>query len=467
MNTFQGGSANSNKSLRFLGWVLGLLFILKSLDFFLSINLIPNSELTPVILEAILFSVSGVAMLLLALGTIRLARWVRIPLYLVFISNALFIIYNTLLVPNWVDASISLVGAVALFFYLKKSRGVATGRRLLGLQILTILTLLPATIFLFLSVVFTDQALQDDSAMRLTAVEPIHDGGNLYITLTSLGDELPSPSDTAEELVSEYPSRWNQVTANQIMRQLQPHIDAYMSGTDQAYQCPTSVNNFAMDAELCALNLMRDYAQLMQFAAIVEAENLSAANALEYALAPIDVGLAIIQSENVILIEYLVGLASINIGLETLELLEQEEFLSRLAIRSELENRSIPPESLRTPMQREYLGMRLALEDNLDLPQNYLYHPNRTRNELYTFMSRVTESNTTSCDIKNDSLAQAEFEQSNFELAEYADSLRANGYNPFKPNIVGRMMLSATLASLTTVRENVCETNERIHSFIN
>lgn len=461
MNTFQNVPANSNKSLRLLGWMLGLLFILKSLDFFLSINLATESELSPVILEAILFSISGVAMLLLALGTIRLARWVRIPLYLVFISNLLFIIYNTLLVPNWVDAGISVIGAVVLFFYLKKSKFVATGRRLIGLQILTVLTLLPATLFLLFSVVFTDQALQDDSAMRLGIVEPLNNGDNLYITLTNLGDELPPAAKVADEIISEYPSNWNQATANQIAQQLQPHIAAYITGTSQEYQCPTSVNNFAMEAELCGLNLMRDYAEIMQFAALYEARSGNIVLAQTYAMAPLKVGLTMLESKNVTLIEYLVGLASVNIGLDTLETLKDETTLSQRDIKQQLTGISIPTDSLRTPMQREYLGMRLALEDNLNLPQNYLYHPNRTRNELYTFMSQVANRSTVSCSTDN-TTSSAET-----ELVEYVEKVQSNALNPTRPNMIGNMYLSVVIASLSGVRNKVCEANERINTLAN
>lgn len=460
MNKSQSVSTNSHKTLRLLGWMLGLLFILKSLDFFLSINLSPDSEFTPAILITILFSVSGVAMLLLALGTIRLARWVQIPLYLVFVLNIFFIIYSTLLVPNWVDATMSAIGAVVLFFYLKKSRTFATGRRLIGLQILTILSLLPATILILLSVIFTDQALLDDSAMQLSIVEPINASDNLYITLTNVGDELPSAADTAEELVSDYPSSWSQATADQIAEQLQPHIDAYTTATKQEYQCPMSVNNFTLEAELCELNLIRDYAQIMQFVALHEATRGNSVLAQTYATAPITVGLTMLESDNVTLIEYLVGLASINIGLDTLETLNNENALNQTAIRQQLAGTSIPTDSLRTPIQREYLLFRTALDDTLDLPQSYVYHPNRTRNELFTFMSRVAESSTANCATDNPTSSV------DTELIEYVERVRSNAFNPTRPNIVGNMYLSVVLASSYSVSDNVCEVNERINSLI-
>lgn len=479
MNTFQNVPTNSDKSLHLLGWMLGLLFILKSLDFFLDFflntSLTTASKLGPVpvlvkhiesasfsvTFEATLFSVSGVAMLLLALGTIRLARWVRTPLYLVFVSNALFIIYSTLFVPNWFDASISLVGAVVLFFYLKKSKGVVTGRRLLGLQILTILTLLPATIFIALSVMFPDQPLQDDSSLQLNMAETISDSDNLYITLTSLGTELPEAAEAAKEFVSEYPANWDQSTANQLLPELQPNINAYTTATQQEYQCPTSINNFTIDAEMCELNLLRDYAQMMQFAALAEAKRGNATTAQEYATAPIEVGLIMMQSDNVTLIEYLVGLASLNIGLDTLEILLEENILSRAIAREQLTGVYVPTESLRTPMQREYLGMKLALEDNLDLPQTYLYHPNRTRNELFTFMTQVAESSVRSCSTDNS------VPSTDTKLIDYVENVRNNALNPTRPNMIGNMYLSVVIASLSGVRNNVCEANERINTLTN
>lgn len=461
MDTFKNSPTNPSNVLRLLSWVLGSLFILKSLDFFLSINLTAESELSPVILEAILFSVSGVAMLLLALGTIHLARWVKAPLYVVFVSNVLFIIYSTLLVPNLADIGLSVIGAVVLFIYLKKSITITTGRRLVGLQILTILTLLPGTIFLLLSVIFTDQALQDDSAMRLGMTESISDSNNLYITLTNLGDELPLAAKAADELVSKYSISWNRATANELLQQLQPHVDAYMTGANQEYQCPTSVNDFSMDIELCKLNLLRDYAQLMQFAALTEAERGNPVLAQTYAVASIEVGLTILESDNVTLIEYLVGLASLNIGLDTLETLMEENVLNRTTVRQQLTEVSIPIESLRTPMQREYLGMRLALEDNLDLPQTYLYHPNRTRNELFTFMTHVAESSVESCPPDNS------IPSTDMGLIGYVEKVRSNALNPTRPNMIGNMYLSVVIASLGDVRNNVCEANEQINSLTN
>jgi hypothetical protein len=109
-------------------------------------------------------------------------------------------------------------------------------------------------------------------------------------------------------------------------------------------------------------------------------------------------------------------------------------------------------------MQREYLGMRLALEDNLDLPQNYLYHPNRTRNELYTFMSQVTENSATPCTADNS------FSSMEAELTDYLDEVQSNASNPTRPNIIGNMYLSVVLASMSDVGKNVCDINERIRN---
>jgi len=457
MNTPLSLTTQSNKSLRLLGWTLGILFILKSSDFFLSVNLTTDSELSPVILEAILFFMSGVAMLLLAIGTIRLVRWVRMPLYLVFVSNVLFIIYSTLLVPNWLDASISVVGAMLLFFYLKKSRTLVTGRRLIGLQILTTLTLLPGTIFLLLSVIFTDQALQDDSAMRLAMVEPINDSDNLYISLTNLGDELPPAAETADKLVSEYPSSWDQTTTNQLLQKLQPNINAYKTATKQEYQCPTSINNFSIEAQSCELNLLRDYAQMMQFAAITEAGRGNVITAENYAMAPVEVGLTILQSTNVTLPEYAVGLASLTIGLETIETLLEEDLLSPVTVEQQLADVSVPTESLRTPLQREYLALRITLDKNFSSSQSYFYHPNRTKNKLFTFMSQVIEDGTATCRAREPDISLTQ------ELTNYVESLQTNALNPARPNMIGTMYLSKTLAPLNKMRENVCKASEQIN----
>jgi hypothetical protein len=217
-----------------------------------------------------------------------------------------------------------------------------------------------------------------------------------------------------------------------------------------------------MDAEMCSLNLLRDYANIMKFAAIAEAERGNTTLAQEYALAAISNGLTLIHSDNVTLIEYLVGLASINIGLDTLEILEEENILSQTSISALLEDTFIPVDTLRTPLQREYLGLRIAIDESLDLPQTYLYHPNRTRNELFAFMDKAIDNSMTSCNIGADTLSQTDI-----ELIEYVEGVQKNTYNPARPNIIGNMFLSVVLASMSGVGENVCETTERISALAN
>lgn len=458
MNNFQPKFVQQSKSISLIGWVLGILFILKAVDFFLSIRLTSTSELDPTVLSAILYLVSGIAMLLLAIGTIKQARWVRSSLYVVFVSNAAYLIYSSFIVIDWVNAIISFLGAILLFVYLRQTKNNA-GKRLLGLQIFTIFTLLPATVFILLTVIFTDQSLQDDSSLRLQTVETLAAEDNLYATLTSAGTKLPSAAKEAIELTKEYPTQWNQSTANLLLQKLQPYVSAYVMANEQDYQCPSSVNDFAMDAEMCSLNLVRDYASIMKFAAITEAKRGNITLAKEYAQAAITNGLTLVQSDNVTTIEYLVGLASINIGLDTLEILEKEDILSQPSISALLEDVSIPITTLRTPLQREYLGLRIAIDESLDLPQTYLYHPNRTRNELFTFMNKAINNSATTCDISANTASQTDV-----ELLEYVDSVQRNAYNPTRPNLIGNIYLSVVLASMSGIGKNVCDTNERIQN---
>lgn len=364
------------------------------------------------------------------------------------------------MVIDWVNAIISFLGAILLFVYLRQTKNIV-GKRLLGLQIFTIITLLPATVFILLTVVFTDQSLQDDSLLRLQTVEPLAPENNLYATLTSFGTELPSVAKEAIELTKEYPTQWSQSTANQLLQQLQPYVSAYVKANEQAYQCPSSVNDFAMDAEMCSLNLLRDYATIMKFAAITEAERGNITLAQEYAQAAITNGLTLVQSDNVTTIEYLVGLASINIGLDTLEILKQDDASNQQSISTLLEDVSIPITTLRTPLQREYLGLRIAIDESLDLPQTYLYHPNRTRNELFTFMNKAIDNSATACDVSADTLSQTDI-----ELREYVESVQRNTFNPTRPNLIGNIYLSVVLGSMSSVGKNVCDTNERIQNIL-
>jgi len=458
MNNFQPESAQPSKKIQLVGWALGIFFILKAVDFFLSIRLTPASELEPTILSAILYVLSGIAMLLLAIGTIKQTKWVRSSLYVVFVSNAAYLIYNIFMVIDWINTVFTFISAILLLIYLRQTRNIS-GKRLLGLQIFTIITLLPTTAFILLTVAIQDQTLQNDSSLQLESVEPLALEDNLYATLTSSGNELPPEAKKANTLISEYPTQWNQKTAEQILQQLQPNINAYVIATEQAYQCPGSVNDFSMETKMCSLNLLRDYANVMKFAAITEAERGNVGLAQEYALAAINNGLTIIKSHNVTLIEYLVGLASINIGLETLETLEKQGLLNQTTITRLLKDISIPTTTLRSPLQREYLGLRIAIDEWLDLPQTYFNHPNRTRNELFTFMSRLIDYNTARCDASANTTSQA-----NIVLLEYMTSIQKNAFNPTRPNMIGNMYLYAVLSSLSGVRDNVCATNKRIEN---
>jgi len=461
MNNSQPKYVRPSKSISLVGWALGILFILKAVDFFLSIKLTSTSELDPAILSAILYLLSGIAMLLLAMGTITQARWVRSSLYVLSAANVAYIIYSTFMVIDWVGAITSFIAAILLFIYLRQTKN-SIGNRLLGLQIFTILTLLPATVFILLTVAFSDQSLQDDSPLRLQTVEPLAAEDNLYMTLTSAGSELPTAAKEANTLVDEYPSQWDQITANQLLQRLQPNVNSYVLASDQEYQCPSSVNNFSLEAEMCSLNLLLDYAYIMKFAAITEANRGNITLAQEYALAAINSGLALVQSDNVTMVEYLVGLAAINIGLDTIEVLEQEDMLNRDAISTLLADISIPTETLRTPLQREYLGLRIALEEHVNLPQTYFYHPNRTRNELYIFMNTISSNSINDCDSNEACFAFNE------ELIRYVENIQAKGSNPnFYPNRVGNMYLAIALATFNDMRDNVHDINQRISTLAN
>ena len=461
MNIFQPTTVRASKKLRLISWTLGLLFVLSAVNFFLSTSPLTESEFYPSLLQTLFFSLLGGAMLLLAWGIVRYTRWVRTPLYVVFVSNALLFVYSTFMVLDWVEASSSLVVAILLFIYLKQSKSILTGRRWLGLQIFTILALLPGTLFILLTVVFPDERLLDDSSLQLDPAAVLAPEENLYVTVTDLGTELPGSAQEAKQLVDGYPAEWDQTEANRLLGTLAPQAAAYLAATEQQYQCPTSVNDFSMDADFCELNLLRDYAEVAQFAAITEARRGNSALAQEYAMAPIKVGKAMVESDNVSTIEYLAGLASMNIGLDTLAILEEQGVLGSAAIAQLLESATIPTETLRTPLQREYLGMRLTLEESLDIPQSYIYHPNRTRNEYYTFMSAAVQNGTREC-VVTASDTQSAADQ---EMITYLEDQRAKAFNPARPNIIGNIFLTVVLSSLSGVQNNVCEINERVAEY--
>jgi len=104
--------------------------------------------------------------------------------------------------------------------------------------------------------------------------------------------------------------------------------------------------------------------------------------------------------------------------------------------------------------------MRIAIDESLDLPQTYLYHPNRTRNELFTFMNKTIDNSATACDVNANTPSPTDV-----ELLEYVDSVQRNAYNPTRPNLIGNIFLTVVLSSLNDVRDNVCKMNERIANY--
>lgn len=462
-NQFNPTQNTSGRAVVLVSWLLGILFILKSLDFFFSINWDSEASFYPVLLDAVFFILLGLTMVFLAIGTVMRKRWIKGPLIVVFISNLMLLLYSTFLTQDWVTAAASLVGVFLLGYFLLKTRTHLTGKKLWFLQGIFILALLPGTLFLLLSLAFQDERLLDDAALRLEQVDLVADSQNLYATIMTMPDEIRL-KDERNQLLESYPDSWNQTAANNILNDLNLYKMTYEAAARQThYQCPTSINNFSMQAELCELNLLRDYAELMKFAAFTEVRNGNNTLALEYAMTPIKVGSVMIQSDNVTIIEYLVGLASMNIGLDTLNILVEQQNLTLNERDSQtLKSLMIPDDALSTPLKREYLGFRTAIDETLVLNQNYLYHPNRTRNELFKFMSKVISNSSGTCSNEPES----ERTQADIEMDNYIVNVRNEAFNPTKPNMIGKMYMSVVLASLSGVKDKQCEVNNEITKYI-
>lgn len=462
-NLFGPTQDTSGRAVVLVSWLLGILFILISLDFFFSINWDYEASFYPVLLDAAFFILLGLTMVFLAIGTVMRKRWIKGPLILVFMSNLMLLIYSTFLTQDWVTAAASLVGVFLLGHFLLKTRTHLTGKKLWFLQGIFILALLPGTLFLLLSLTFQDEQLLDDATLRLEQVDLVTDSRNVYATLMTMPDEIPLENER-NQLLESYPESWDQATANNILNDLNVYKTTYEAAARQThYQCPISINNFSMQAELCELNLLRDYAELMKFAALTEAWNGNNTLALEYAMAPIKVGSVMVQSDNVTIIEYLVGLASMNIGLDTLNILADQQNTTLNERDSQtLKGLMIPDDALSTPLKREYLGFRTAVDETLVLNQNYFYHPNRTRNELFEFMSKVISNSSGACSNKPESGRT----EADIEMDNYIINVRSEAFNPTKPNMIGKMYVSVVLASLSGVKDKQCGVNNEITEYI-
>lgn len=445
-------TASHEKKVTIVGWILSLLLIANAFDLVFSI--IENTEDS--LQTQIQIILSLVLMLYFVWGVLKKQLSARIPLILFLISNVLFCIYNIFILEELVDGIFNFVIVTLVGYYLLYSANLLVGRKLKTLQGIVVMILIPSIIFPALSIIFQDEVLKDDSALQLNKVVILDTEENISSVLLEPGNELPKSFEQVKKLIANYPESWNQQTAEVLLTELKPYVNTYVSIAKQGgFQCPTSVNDFSMQSKLCKLNPIRDYAELMKFAAITEAKLGNSTLALDYALSPINAGFTITQSDNVSLIQFLVGLASINIGLDTINLLKTNNFpINSSVVAQVLQTKIIPTNSLTIPFKREYLFLESAIE-NIQIKQSYLYHPNQTRNILNQYMTLVINNN------------QDCLNSTNAQLDTYITDAKINEFNFAMPNIIGRITLNPMMNSFPVTVDKLCEVNAKLKSYTN
>lgn len=405
---------------------------------------------------------------LYGIGVYKFKRWV-LPLVLTFSFSTLLIGFLSLLNLNFVGiadlvglligmAFMGLVGYVAIKYWT-----VFTGSaRKLLIQIPLLLVLLPFILFATLSQIFTDDKQINDSDLVLQPVELLSQSNNAHYSLPEI-DSLPVQQQQIYEAALGYAKEAegtnlnNQDTIN-LINQTRSLTDAVIEASlKNGYQCPTSVNNYGLDAELCSLNDIRDLAVLTAFRADVEADTGNKDRAISTAVSVVQLGDLVGNTEQPTLIEHLVGIAVMNIGLESLErTLNTSATTSNQTIHSaisNLEQSKINDNTFADSLRREYMGME-DTSKSFEQFSNYFYQHNKTVNQRAEIFRMGVAISSQGCD--------ADTTQEQKEIEQLVEEIRLSPFEwpIISPNFIGKLLNSVVVASLNTAGQKGCEVNE-------
>ena len=267
---------------------------------------------------------------LYGIGVYKFKRWV-LPLVLTFSFSTLLIGFLSLLNLNFAGiadlvslligmAFMGLVGYTSIKYW---SVFTGSARKLL-FQIPLLLVLLPFILFATLSQIFTDDLEINDSDLVLQPVDVLTESNNAHYSLPDI-DGLSAQEQQGYETALGYAKELedvnlnNQEAVNYINQTRGLTNSVIAASTKRGYQCPTLVNNYGLDAELCSLNDIRDLAILTSLRAGVEADTGDKDQAISTAVSIVKLGDLVGNTEQPLLIEHLVGIALMNIGLGSLE----------------------------------------------------------------------------------------------------------------------------------------------------
>jgi hypothetical protein len=335
--------------------------------------------------------------------------------------------------------------------------------RKLLVQIPLLLFLLPFIVFATLNQIFIDDSQLNDSDLVLDRIEILKESENAHYSFPVIDDFSEQQKQQYESALAfakkpEVGESFDSVEAIDHLKNVENITDSFIEASDKrAYQCPSVTNEYGAATLLCSLNSIRDLAVLMSMRAGVEAELGNSDQAIETSMAIVRMGSLLSNAEQPITIEYLVGIALLSIGMDSLDkVLEQSssttiEKLERAA--SELEGYKLDGSSFATSLQRNYMSMKEDMKPFENFA-GYVYHHNKTTNDLVEYTRKQITVAVAGCgtDYSNT------YEQLNTYVEEEKKELGV--VLLISPNSIGEILNSVVISSAMIFRERECELNE-------
>lgn len=417
-------------------------------------------------------------------GLFRLRRWTVAVTVVMAFEILLEFLYDVLVAGN---ISVSYVlGAMAAVVFLLivamlsvryRTSLLGPGRKL-WLQIPIILALLPATIFVGLSVIFVDNKTLDDAHV-LTASQPIvADTDNAFLALILEEGMTPAESAALEKASLLYRDFWGEDVINPtelhiVVTDTKRISDAFIVASALPnVQCSVSINDESRDVTKCELNTMRDTAVLLYLRIVDSVTKGDYQDAVTTSIALVNFSHRFEQtSTSMSSIEYLVAAAVRNIGYNAIEyILNEVEKLHnqglieqavvdeiKIAIQSALEKTKPDINTLTNSWRVEYESIKHTPGFPTDVPSNYIWHPNRTLQDYADFIALKIEHQLQVCGSVEEQML---LEKLDAAVAKYSHNQSVYGYL-LRPNAIGKILNSVVIPSQNEFKSKYCAVEDR------
>ncbi|MFT7507503.1 MAG: hypothetical protein ACI92I_000658 [Acidimicrobiales bacterium] len=428
-----------------------------------------------------LFSLLIFLLVFYAIAVFRRKKWITPVIYAVAFSSSTIFLWVILFgkVHDWIGALCAVTVSLLIFstaYVVTVFRSTLKGSmRNLKIQIplLFVLSflLIPVFVFPFLSLIYTDIDPIDDSDLILPYIPLLAEEDNAHYALIDFDTLTEKEQESVDQAVSlqrllRDGEEIDLQEAIQLVEETRFITDAFIEASEKkGYQCPTSINSYTWDTVLCPLNAMREMAVLMSLRIHVEAALGLTEDALKHGTHIIQFASTMNRGEMGTLIEHLVAIAVSKIGLTSLEVTinKAESFSSRelLAVSDILANTKLGRRGPIRSYKGEYMITKYSVLQGDEyilytwnpesVLSSYVWQPQRTLSR-YAEMSRMRVAYGKMECGTGEQLAS---EMHNIVLETKKESISSMGI--LKRNIIGKTLLSVSLASLNTVKDKTCE----------